>query len=43
MGVSVRMVGIRLGLQISKPHDKHVNTNEELLLQKVTNPAGAAN
>ena len=26
-GVSVRMIGIRLGLQISKPDDKHVNAN----------------
>ena len=27
MGVSVRVIGIRLGLQIRKPHDKHVNAN----------------
>ena len=26
-GVSVLMVGIWLGLTISKPHDKHVNAN----------------
>jgi hypothetical protein len=28
-GVSVRVVGIRLGLQFSKTDDKHVNTNGE--------------
>ena len=27
MGVSVRVVGIRLGLQFSKPHDKRGNMN----------------
>jgi hypothetical protein len=27
MGVRVRVVGIRLGLQIRKPHDNHGNTN----------------
>ena len=26
-GVSVRVIGIRLGLQFSKPDDKHVNAN----------------
>ena len=29
MGVSVRVIGIRLGLQIRKTHDKHGNTNGE--------------
>jgi hypothetical protein len=28
-GVSVRVIGIRLGLKISKLHDKHVNANGE--------------
>ncbi len=28
-GVSVRVIGIRLGLQFSKPHDKHVNASGE--------------
>jgi hypothetical protein len=28
-GVRVRVIGIRLGLQIRKTHDKHVNTNGE--------------
>jgi hypothetical protein len=32
-GVSVRVVGIRLGLKFSKPHDKHGNANGEF-----TNP-----
>jgi hypothetical protein len=26
-GVSVRVIGVWLGLQISKPDDKHVNAN----------------
>jgi hypothetical protein len=28
-GVSVRVIGIRLGLQFSKPDDKHVKANGE--------------
>jgi hypothetical protein len=28
-GVSVRVIGIRLGLQFSKTDDKHVNMNGE--------------
>ena len=34
-GVSVRVVGTWLGLQISKPDDEHVNTNGEFLLVHV--------
>ena len=30
-GVSVRMVGIGLGLQLSKPDDNHGNANGEFL------------
>ena len=36
-GVSVRVIGIRLGLQLSKSHDKHGNANgENLILQSDT-------
>ena len=36
-GVSVLVLGIRLGLKIRKPHDKHVNANGgNLILQSDT-------
>ena len=34
-GVSVRVVGIRLGLQFSKTDDKHVNANGEANFRSV--------
>ena len=35
MGVSVLVVGIRLGLQFSKSHDKHGNANREAEMKSV--------
>jgi|ERR1017187_1906644 hypothetical protein len=41
MGVGVRVVGIRLGLQIRKPHDNHGNTNRGIVKFSIVQTIGA--
>ena len=38
LGVSVLVIGIRLGLQFRKPHDNLVNANREFSLVKKVAP-----